>query len=70
MRFQSLEEFVLYVMPSSSCFYLAVCLCLISSSISLFSTLILSMISGVGICLRSWTRVLSFFFLIFLLKHG
>ena len=57
MSFQSLEEFVLYVMPSSSCFHLAVCLCLISSSFSVFSTLNLPRISGVGICLRSWARV-------------
>ena len=50
MNFQSLEEFVLYVMPSSSCFHLASCSCLISSSISVFNALILSRTSGVGIC--------------------
>ena len=56
-------------MASSSCFHLAVCSCLIFSSISVFSTLILSRTSGVGICLCCWTRVLSFC-LMFLLKHG
>ena len=56
-------------MPSSSCFHLAVCSCLISSSISVFSTLILSRTSGVGICLCRWARVSSFC-LMFLLKHG
>ena len=62
MSFQSLQEFVLYVMPSTSCFHLAVCLRLISSSISEFSTLIVSRASGVGICFCSWAHEIEFLF--------
>ena len=51
----------MYVIPPSS-FHLAVCSCLTSSSIFVFSTPILSRISGVGICLRSWARSLNFLF--------
>lgn len=69
MSFQSLEGFVLNVMPSSSCFHLVCCSCLMSSSISVFINLILSRMSGVGNCLRRWARVLSFCFMAWL-KHG
>ena len=57
LSFQSLEEFVLCAIPSSSCFHLVVCSCLIPSSISVFSAPFLSRMPGVGICLRSWARV-------------
>ena len=70
MSFQSLEGYVLYVMPSSSCFNLAVCSCLISSAISVFCTLILSRISGVCTSMRSWACFFSSFCLMLLLKHS
>ena len=69
MSFQSLVGLVLKFMPSINCFHFSLCSCLMSLSISLFSVLMRSMMSGVGNCDLSLLRTF-ILCLMFLLNVG